>query len=101
MEPTPFESQVLAIPEAWNVCLGGGRGGGKTTAALLRITRHIFKYKSRARVWIVRESYKGLSQIEESVTLQLADVFGSKAVSLNRQDHVCRIAGHGSVEFCQ
>src|SRR5438105_4024917 len=100
MQPTQFQNRVLAIPEPFNICLGGGRGGGKTTAALLRITRHLFKYKNKARVWIVRENYKGLQQIEESLSLGLAEIFGVKAVSLNRQDHVCRIQGHGSVEFC-
>ena len=99
-EPTLFQRKVLSVPEVWNVALLGGRGGGKSVAACQRALRHLRKYEDAARVLILRENYKGLKQIEETMTSMLITAFG-KAVSANRQDHVVRIKGFGSVEFGQ
>jgi hypothetical protein len=100
IEPTPFQRRVLAIPEEWSIALMGGRGGGKTFAALLRIVRHLAKYGKDARVLILRENYKGLLQIEETMLMLLEQSFPGK-VRWNRAEHLMRIDGGGTVEMGQ
>lgn len=56
--PTPYQARCLAVPETYNLFLGGGRGGGKSYGALLLVLRHVEQYSDRARPLIVRETYK-------------------------------------------
>lgn len=98
MTPTGYQSAVLSIPEEWNILLAGGRGGGKTTAVLLTVLRHVEKYGARARPLIVRESYKALAQVEEVLHALLAQAYG-KGFTFNRNEHVFRL-GSGAVIEC-
>ena len=58
IRPTPFQSQVLMVPEDHFLFLGGGRGGGKSFALQLLILRHVQQYKARARVLVTRRRLK-------------------------------------------
>jgi hypothetical protein len=98
--PTPWQSQVLQIPEAWNIALPGGRGGGKSYGVGLETLRHLTKYSAAAKVLVLRENYKGLQQIEETIVLILEQAFPGR-VKFNRQDHMVRIVDGGTVEFGQ
>lgn len=100
IEPTPFQSRILKIPEVWNVLLAGGRGGGKTHGMALRVLRHLHKYGPAAKVLIVRENYKGLQTVEELLITLLERAYPG-GVKFNRQDHLARIADGGTVEFGQ
>ena len=55
-----FQSRVLQVPEAYDIALLGGRGGGKTFAALMVAARHIEEYGYRAQVLWVRRSHPAL-----------------------------------------
>lgn len=98
MKPTPYQTMVLSVPERWNVLCAGGRGGGKTSAMLLAVLRHVEKYGDRARPLIVRESYKALAQVEEELHALLTRAYG-RGVTFNRNEHVFRV-GNGAVIEC-
>src|SRR3954470_6547371 len=98
--PTPLQARVLEIPEAWSICLAGGRGGGKTYSVALLGIRHLFKYGSAAKVLLIRESYKSLSQVEELIVGLLEQAFPGR-VKFARQEHIVRIDGGGTFEFGQ
>lgn len=98
--PTPFQKMVLGVPEHINIALLGGRGGGKTTGALLLVLRHCVQYGERARVLIVRQSYKGLADVEDALALMLAATFPG-GFTHNRADHVFRLATGATVELGQ
>src|SRR5690606_14239979 len=91
INPTEFQQAVLQIPEHFNLALLGGRGGGKTTGALLLVLRHCIKYQDRARPLIVRETYKSLTEIEDRLEALFAVAFPGGGVQHNRADHVFRL----------
>ncbi len=98
--PTPYQHAVMQVPETWNLMLAGGRGGGKTTAALLVVLRHIEKYGERARPLIIRETHKAVAEIEDRLEGLFADAYG-RGVRHNRADHVFRLPNKAIVELGQ
>jgi hypothetical protein len=62
--PSPFQERVLLVPEAYDLFLGGGRGGGKSVTLALLALRHVEQYGGRARVLYVRRSYPGIADFE-------------------------------------
>ena len=85
IEPTAYQSTVLAIPESINLFLGGGRAGGKTFSAGLDQVRHVEKYGERARPLIIRESHKGIEEITETLnTLYHAAYKGMHTINRNK-----------------
>lgn len=62
---SPFQHRLCAIPEQYNVFLGGGRGGAKSHALAFLALRHMAQYGERARVLYLRQTYKGLGDFEE------------------------------------
>lgn len=97
---TPYQSTVLAVPEKWNLLLAGGRGGGKSTAALLLILRHVEKYGDKARPLIVRETHKAVQELEEQLDQLLTVAYG-KGVRHNRAEHTFRLPNGAIVECGQ
>jgi hypothetical protein len=95
-----FQEQLLAIPEAFDVFLGGGRGGGKSYGLAYLILRHCEQYGMKARVLYVRKTYKGLADFE----LVLQELFGTiygKAARYQSQEHVWRLPNGAYVELGQ
>ena len=101
MKPTAFQERVLTIPETWSIFLGGGRGGGKTVAALFLILRHCQQYGKDAKVLIVRESYPSIRQLTDDIELLFIQAYGRRSVKVNRADHVIRLANGAIVELGQ
>ncbi len=66
MQLNAFQERLLAIPETFDVFLGGGRGGGKSYGLALLALRHAEQYGTRARMLYLRKSYKGLADFELS-----------------------------------
>ena len=99
--PTPYQARVLGVPETFNLFLGGGRGGGKTTGAAWIVLRHLVAYESKAKVLVVRQTYKSSSDFEDLVESLLVHGYGKKRIRRNRQEHVIEVLGGGSVEFGQ
>jgi hypothetical protein len=101
LTPTPYQEHVLRVPEAFNLFLGGGRGGGKTTAAGWLLLRHLVTYAERAKALVVRQTHKSNSDFEELIEALLVHGYGASRVRRNRQEHVIEVTGGGSVEFGQ
>jgi hypothetical protein len=97
IEPTAYQADVLTIPESISVLLAGGRGGGKTTAVELVVIRHCEKHRDRARVLIVRETLKALSEFEDALQSVLSAVY-PRGVKINRQEHTFRLPNGAIIE---
>jgi hypothetical protein len=100
LQPTAFQSRVLAVPEQWNLALLGGRGGGKTTGLSLLVLRHCAAYGPAAKPLVIRQSYQGLQRIEEELLQLFTSAFG-QAVAHNRAEHIFRLPNGATVELGQ
>lgn len=98
LAPTPYQHSVLHVPEQWNLMLAGGRGGGKSTAALLVVLRHVEKYGNRARPLLIRETDKALEELETELDGLFTAAYG-RGVRHNRADHVFRLPNGAIVEL--
>ena len=97
---TPFQQRVLAIPEPFDLFLGGGRGGAKSYALAHLALRHVVDCGGSARVLYVRRTYQSLADFE----LVCRDVFGSAfgtEAKYNGQKHTWRLPGGAVVELGQ
>ena len=99
--PTPYQARCLAVPETYNLFLGGGRGGGKSYGALLLVLRHVEQYSDRARPLIVRETYKAASELSETLHMLLVAAYGRRAVRYNKSENVFRLANGAVIEVGQ
>lgn len=99
MRPLPWQERALALPEEVNIFLGGGRGGGKSAFEQLVALGDEVLYGERSKVLFVRpDTYKGGQDFEDKMQALYEQVF-PRRISFNRNDHMLRIAGGGSVEF--
>jgi hypothetical protein len=96
---TPFQERVLLIPEGFDLFLGGGRGGGKSTTMALLALRHVEQYGKAARVLYLRRTYKG----GEDFAAICHDIFGSAydRARYNAQERLWRFPNGGTVELGQ
>lgn len=95
-----FQQRVMRVPEAFDVFLGGGRGGGKSFVMALLCLRHAEQYGDRARMLFIRKSYAGLRDFE----LTAREVFGlayGTGYSYNASEHLFRLPGGGTLELGQ
>jgi Phage terminase large subunit len=100
LQLSKFQERVLAIPEALDVFLGGGRGGAKSYTLVLLALRHVAQYGSRARILYLRQTYKGLADFELLTRELFATVYRADA-RYNGADHVWRLPGGGYLELGQ
>jgi hypothetical protein len=100
MQLNPFQTRLLAIPETFDVFLGGGRGGGKSYGLALLALRHAEQYGSRARMLYLRKSYKGLADFELVCRELFGMVYGT-AASYNAAEHVWRFPNGAYLELGQ
>jgi ATP:corrinoid adenosyltransferase len=87
-----MQSTCLGIPEEFNVALLGGRGGGKTVAALNMALQHVQRHGERADVLVVRRTLRALSEFED----EMVDVVAGATAgmySYNRAEKILRVAG--------
>lgn len=98
IEPTPYQDRLLKVPETFNICAAGGRGGGKTVGCVQFMSlSHIERWQEKARVLILRESLPGLREIEDDLDLLFRIAYGN-AVRGNRQEHIWRMPNGAIVE---
>ena len=100
IETNPFQHNVLLLPEALDVFLGGGRGGGKSYALALLALRHVEQYGNRARILYIRQSYKGLGDFE-LLTRELFGKVYANSARYNGADHVWKFSNGGFLELGQ
>lgn len=96
IEPTPFQARLLAIPETYNLFLGGGRGGGKSYSLAFLILRHVVDRGHTARVLVTRRRLKSLIQFGEELRWIFKNAFGS--FQFSQADNVFRVNG-GTVQL--
>src|SRR5262245_49951209 len=77
--PSEFQRRVLAVPEVYDLALLGGRGGGKTWALALIVLRYVEKCGRAARVLLVRKTFAGLRDVEDTFRLVFGMAYGSAA----------------------
>ncbi|MES9887279.1 MAG: phage terminase large subunit [Candidatus Sedimenticola sp. 6PFRAG1] len=91
---SPLQQRVLAVPEQYDVFLGGGRGGAKSWALALLAMRHVEQYQSKARILYIRQSFPGIADFE-SVTRELFGMAYGRTAKYNSASHVWRLP-HGA-----
>ncbi len=97
---SPFQEKVLLVPEAFDVFLGGGRGGAKSYTLALLALRHIEQYKAKARVLYLRRSHKGCADFV-SLCLDLFGPIYGAALRFNAQEGLFRFPNGGTLEINQ
>jgi hypothetical protein len=90
----------MSVPEQFNLLLAGGRGGGKSTASLLLVLRHVGKYGAKARPLLIRETHKAVTELEEQLASLFFTAYG-KGTRQNRAEHVFRLPNGAVVELGQ
>ncbi len=87
LQLNPFQANLLAIPETYDVFLGGGRGGGKSYGLAYLALRHTEQYGAKARILYIRKTYKGLSDFELTTRELFGRVYGT-AARFNQAEHI-------------
>ncbi|MES2390839.1 MAG: phage terminase large subunit [Acidobacteriota bacterium] len=100
LEMNPFQERLLCIPEAFDVFLGGGRGGGKSYGLAYLALRHAEQYGIRARILYLRKTYKGLSDFELVTRELFGKVYGT-AARYNAAEHVWSFPNGAYMELGQ
>ena len=87
LELSEFQEHVLAVPEQYDVFLGGGRGGGKSYTLALLALRHCEQYREKARVLYLRQTFPGVADFVSLTRDLFSRIYGSTA-SYNGSSHV-------------
>ena len=74
---SPWQQEAMGVPEALDLFLGGGRGGGKTYTLAALYLRHCEQHKDKARCLVVRKSFPGLMDLEAEFRTYLTAVYGA------------------------
>lgn len=98
IRPTPFQAQVLSVPEDHFIFLGGGRGGGKSMALQFLILRHCDQYKQRAKVLVTRRRLKSLLQFAEEMRQLLRSAYG-RDIAFNQNDAMFRLPNGATIQL--
>jgi hypothetical protein len=97
---SPFQEKVLRAPEAFDLFLGGGRGGAKSYAEALLALRHVEQYRERARVLYLRRSHKGCADFISLCFDLFGPIYGT-ALRFNAQEGLFRFPNGGTLEVNQ
>ena len=100
IEFNDFQQGAMAVPEDYDLFLGGGRGGGKSFALALLALRHVEQYGQRARILYIRRSYKGLADFEQVCREVFGLVYGTDA-RYNASEHLWRFPNGAIMELGQ
>lgn len=87
-----MQTAVLQVPPEYNVALLGGRGGGKSVAALMLALQHMRDHGADASVLVVRRTLRALSEFEDEMLAIVAAATGG-GYSYNRVEKILRVAG--------
>ena len=99
IELSGFQTAIVNAPESFNICLPGGKGGGKSFGAAVRVIEHCKRYQSDARVLIVRRTRDALAELFRTMaTLILHEDPKRQA---NRQSLEINCFGGANIVFSQ
>ena len=94
-----FQERVLMVPEGFDLFLGGGRGGGKSTTMALLALRHVEQYAQQARVLYLRRTYKGAEDFAQLCQSMFASAYDK--ARYNAQERLWRFPNGGTMELGQ
>lgn len=95
-----FQKKVCAIPEAYDLFLGGGRGGAKSYTLAILALRHIEQYGSDSRILFIRKSYRGIRYFEAICREIFGRVYGVN-FSYNQTDNIFTLPSGAFFELGQ
>lgn len=95
-----LQRRVLAIPEEYDIFLGGGRGGAKSYTLALLGLRHAEQHKRAARMLYIRQTYKGLSDFEALCLDLFGGLYGSR-LRYNASEHIFKFPNGAILELGQ
>jgi hypothetical protein len=95
-----FQRKVLAIPESYDIFLGGGRGGAKSYTLAILALRHAEQYREHARVLYIRQSHQGCADFE-ALCLDLFGRIYGRALRYNGQQGTFRFPSGATLEVNQ
>ena len=97
---SPFQEDVMRVPERYDLFLGGGRGGAKSYTILLLILRAVEQYGAKCRALYLRQSHKGCADFE-ALCLENFGAIYSKALRFNGQEGLFRFPNGATLEINQ
>lgn len=100
VQTSPFQQRVLAVPEAFDLFLGGGRGGAKSYTLALLALRHVEQYGAKARALYLRRSHKGCADFVSLCFELFGPIYGA-ALRFNAQEGLFRFPNGGTLEVNQ
>lgn len=90
----------MAVPEGFDLFLGGGRGPGKTRTLGSIYLRHGEQHREQARCLVVRKSFPGLMDLEAEFRSYLAAVYGAD-LRYDGQKHKFSLPTGGTIQLDQ
>src|SRR4051812_13275202 len=98
IQPTEWQARVLEVPLDVNLALFGGRGVGRTTAALLNLIRVSEQFPESTHLY-VRNNLRSLVEVQDNLQSMLTAAYGTKALRINRQEHHFRLPNESTISF--
>src|SRR5687767_14836257 len=95
-----FQEKALHVPEAYDLFLGGGRGGAKSYTEALLALRHIEQYGAKARVLYLRRTHKGCADFVTLCFELFGPIYGP-ALGFNAKEGLFRFPNGGTLEINQ
>ena len=87
-DPLPWQQMGLSIPDAYDLLLSGGRGGGKSTFLVMLILRDALRFGSGYVGALVRRDLSGLRKLEKELLEQIDNIpelQGTKYISSRKE----------------
>lgn len=95
-----WQAQAMAVPESFDLFLGGGRGGGKSHLLAAIFLRHCEQHGEQARCLVVRKSFPGLQDLEAEFRSFFTGVYGD-ALRVDAQKHRFKLPNGASIQLDQ
>ena len=87
-QPLPWQQMALSVPDAYDLLLSGGRGGGKSELIVQLILRDALRFGAGYVGALVRRDLSGLRKLEQQLLAQIDNIpelTGSKYISSQKE----------------
>jgi len=87
-DPLPWQQMGLSVPDAYDLLLSGGRGGGKSTFLVMLILRDALRFGAGYVGALVRRDLSGLRKLEKELLEQIDNIpelQGTKYISSRKE----------------